>query len=153
MQPTNATPATPHTIITPAFDFSKVPDDALIDLAGAAKLIPGRVPGKRTCLGVLQRWSNPQEGRSCGTFNGPRVYVVLPTILRGFKRWTHPAAVEMWKAKCHQIDNPPQPPRGRTDRQATAAHNRAVARLKKMGLMRDDWTGGTAGGASGGDAA
>src|SRR5258708_6610548 len=103
-----------------AEDIAKAPHSELIDLTAAAKLIPGRRPGTKINLNVLRRYSDPNEGRSCGTpgYEG-RVYVVLPTIYRSYKRYTTVAAVQMFLEHCARIENQPRPkPPARTDRQA-----------------------------------
>lgn len=122
--------------ITPKFDFSKIPDDTMIGLAEATRLIPGRNPGSRINLGTLQRYANPDEGCTAGPVGGPFVKVVLPSIMRCYKRYTCAAAVELWRRTVEEygrLDSAARP-RGRTDKQAGAAHDRAMERLRKRGM-------------------
>lgn len=125
------------TRITLDYDFSSVPVAHLIGLADAAKLIPGRGKNRRINLHVLQRYANPNRGAPCARPGGGRVWVVLPTVYRSFKRFTTAAAVRLWQAECDRIssENPVPVPKGRTSRQAARSHERAMAELRERGVL------------------
>ena len=121
-------------VITVPYDFGAVSDSDLIDLYDAAKLVPGREPGQCVNLQVLQRYANPNEGCPAGPPRGPRVYVVLPTVYRGCKRWTTADAVRLWLRTRDELSREAPAVRPPTERQARKVHERAAKRLKKMGM-------------------
>ncbi len=94
------------TTVAIPFDFAAARPEELIDLAVAARLIPGRRAGANINPMVLQRYANPKEGAPCGPPGGERVYLVLPSLYRSGKRWTTAAAVLAFLQKRDELNNP-----------------------------------------------
>ena len=95
-----------------------------LTLTEAAKLIPGRQPGKRMSVGTIWRWCRR------GVRNGIR----LKSVLIGQQRYTTREWLQEFIDSLTQAAEPDsrEPLRLRTPRQRQTAAERATEELKKM---------------------
>ena len=98
--------------------------DEYLTLTEAAKLIPGRVPGKRMAVGTIWRWCRR------GVRNGIR----LKSVLIGQQRFTTRAWLQEFIDALTQAAEPDgrEPLHLRTPRQRQTAAERATEELKEM---------------------
>lgn len=84
--------------------------------------------GGKLNIAVAQRWAR----------RGWRG-LLLPTVKLGGQFWLMRQWFDAWQAerikRAMRTECPPRPPRERTQLQASRGHERAVAALKKAGLM------------------
>jgi hypothetical protein len=95
-----------------------------LTLTEAAKLIPGREPGKRISVGTIWRWCKR------GVRNGIR----LQSVLIGQQRYTTKLWLQEFIDAVTKTAEPVgnEPPHSRTPRQRQAAAERATEELKKL---------------------
>ena len=98
--------------------------DGYLTLTEAAKLIPGRVPGKRMAVGTVWRWCRR------GVRNGIR----LKSVLIGQQRYTTREWLQEFIDAVTQAAEPDghEALRLRTPRQRRTAAEQATEELKKM---------------------